>query len=351
MEELESNEIKTNFFKYKIILIIFSIFISLFCLEIILRVINYPYQSCEEVYQASETWLGEFDEKTGWSYKKNFSFDQPDMKYNYFFDENGIRVKSKNYKINHDKKIIAFVGGSVTFGEGLPFEETFAYKVGDLLGNDFEVVNLGIQGFGTAQSYLHLKELIDVVKPDFVVYTFIPDHINRDVNYDRRIHVKCFEFNGTKPVFELQDGVLNFYRLPKRYNEVDKLKIVLFLDNVLQLNRENKLLDSDSARSLTKATINEMSSLINSDGAEDFYIYYDTIYDDSADSYNDFLFDYIFDDDKKERVLNFTNWATDSSVKGTKYFVNESDNYHPNAILSNKIAEFFVEKFSADFKD
>ncbi|AKM81067.1 MAG: hypothetical protein UT13_C0001G0105 [Candidatus Pacebacteria bacterium GW2011_GWF2_38_9] len=336
---------------FNLLLIFVSLLFSLILFEFYLRIIKYPYQGCEEVQLASESWLGEFNKATGWSYKKSFSYYEDNGKFEYHFDKNGIRVESENYEINHDKKIIAFIGDSVTFGEELSFKDTFPAKIGELLGEEFEIVNLGVQGFGTSQSMIHLKNLISEIRPDFVVYTFIPDHINRDINYDRRIHVKCLDFNGTKPVFRIVDGQLKQIRKPKLYKTVDRFKLALFLDDIYQISKEREQIESGDAEKITKEIINQISELVRNNGAQDYYIYYDNVYDTSIYSYNDYLVKYIFDGDKEDKVFNFTNWAIDSQTKGKKYYVNDEDDYHPNASLSAEIAKGFFNKFKDHFLD
>ncbi|MBT3249525.1 MAG: hypothetical protein HN846_04955 [Candidatus Pacebacteria bacterium] len=333
------------------VLVLVSILISLLVVEIYLIKINYPYQNCETVNQTSEFFLGEFNHKTGWSYQKSISFFDKDGKYEYYFDENGIRSSDENYQIDYQKPRILFVGGSVTFGEGLHYEDTFPAQINSLLEDRFEVINLGVQGFGSAQSMAYLKIMIEKIRPSYVIYTFIQDHINRDINYDRRLHVKCFEFSGTKPVFTLKNNKLEQVKKPQEYKSVDRFKILLFLSMSYQNFLEKILMKNEVAIDITKAIINEVSNLSNENNARDYYIYYDTLYEASPNSWNDYLSSRVFGGVEKGKVLNFTNWADDSKKTGLKYYISSDDDYHPNASLSAEIAKKFVDKFGDEFND
>lgn len=340
---------KNNFIKFALLL--FSILLSITLIEIYLTKINYPYQDCKVVNQSAEAYLGEFNSQTGWSYKRQISYYEQNDKYQYHFNDSGIRSKQVNYKVDWTKPRILFIGGSVTFGEELNYEDTFPALIGALLEDRFEVVNLGIQGFGTAQSMLRLKGFVEDFSPQYIVYTFIGDHINRDINYDRRLHVKCYRFSGTKPVFVVDKGKLKKIRKPQTYDKVDRFKTLLFLSMSYQNFQEQKLIKTGDSKIITKEIINEISKLAKENNAQDYYIYYDTTYNLSNNNWNDYLSAYMFGDSKEDRVLNFFNWASDSQFPGTKYYSNEDDDIHPNASLSAEIAKRFVDKFGGDFSE
>lgn len=329
----------------KLILFIFSFFLSLLSLEIFLRIIKYPYQSCSEIYDSAELSLGQFDALTGWSYKSSFSYFEPNGTFEYYFNEDGIRTSDPNAKFTTDKPKIIFIGGSVTFGEALNFEDTFPAKIGSLLKDKYQIINLGVQGFGSDQSLLRLEKYIEKYKPLYVVYTFIPDHINRNLNYDRRLHYACLRYAGTKPVFKVENGSLQYLKKPEKYENIDRFKVPLLLNLSYQNYFEKEMLESGEYMTIAQSIVDRMNEVSKKHGAEVYYIFYDTIYDTSFDNFNFILSENIFGGDESDHVLDFINWATDSSTKGTKYFVNKDDNYHPNASLSAEIAKRFVEKF------
>ena len=67
----------------------------------------------------------------------------------------------------------------------------------------YQVVNLGVQGYGSDQALLALKKHLPKFNAKIVVYTFIENHILRNGNYDRRMLVPTARFLGTKPQFIL----------------------------------------------------------------------------------------------------------------------------------------------------
>lgn len=336
--------------KMKIGLLVFSIFLSLLGLELYLLKNNYPFQGCKQIHTSAEYYLGVFDEITGWSYKPKISYYESNNRFSYHFNDVGIRVSSPSSQINYDKPRIVFIGDSVTFGEELNYEDTFAAQIGGLLGDRFEVVNLGVQGYGSDQSLLRLKKQIGELDPSYVVFTFINDHNNRNVNYDRRQHVKCFEFAGTKPLFTVKNNQLTQIGSPKKYIDTDRYKLPLLFQHSWQNFREQVAHKSGFDLKITRAILEEVGATTKRNGAQDFYIFFDTIYNPNSDNYSQFVANEILSDDQLKRTLMFINWAEDSGQKGTKYYANDEDDIHPNASLSALIAKKFVEQFEVSFE-
>ena len=75
-----------------------------------------------------------------------------------FTDKNGFRV-SKNYTNNEKDENIFFIGGSVTFGNGIDQSKTFT----GILNEKFEKINIynaGVIGSDIKNNYLILKVLL-----------------------------------------------------------------------------------------------------------------------------------------------------------------------------------------------
>lgn len=334
---------------FPVLILAFSILLPVLLIEIFLSKSDYPFQDCNEIFTSAESYLGEFDELTGWSYKPKISYYESNQKFAYHFNDEGIRVASPASRINYEKPRLVFIGDSVTFGEELNYEDSFVFQVGKLLKDKFEVVNLGVQGFGTDQSLLRLEKFIDELDPDYVVYTFIVDHKNRNINYDRRLHVKCFEFSGTKPLFDISKNELKQVGYPKKPILTDRFKVNLFLSHSWQNFREQIQRNYGGDTELTQGLVTKIGETVKNSGAADYYIYFDTIYDPNEDGYHHQVAKSIFSEDQLSRTLMFINWAEDSNKKGTKYYVNENDDLHPNASLSALMAKSFVEKFGGTF--
>lgn len=96
----------------------------------------------------------------------------------------------------------------------------------------YQVVNLGVQGYGTDQSLLRLRQLIDRFNARVVVYTYIHEHLQRNCNIDRRLFAPDATFLGTKPMFGLDPaGTPVLVHAPRLYRDyrnswlVDLIKV------------------------------------------------------------------------------------------------------------------------------
>ncbi len=110
------------------------------------------------------------------------------------------RVAFKN-KDGNDSAELVFLGCSITYGEGIHDNETFASKTGELCNTSS--ANYGFSGFGTHQAYnIYLNKYRNYrdQKQRTFIYSFIPDHILR---------AKCiYPWNINDPYFELVNDSL-----------------------------------------------------------------------------------------------------------------------------------------------
>ena len=119
------------------------------------------------------------------------------------------------------KKSIITLGCSFTYGEGIEPNETLAYKLQQATNR--KVYNRGVNGWGPQfvlkdiQTSKFFNEFMPethddkIVEPEYVIYTFIPDHV-------RRIYSDYFSVID-RVVFHLYDVRGN--KLVRRKNEVD----------------------------------------------------------------------------------------------------------------------------------
>jgi hypothetical protein len=76
---------------------------------------------------------------------------------------------------------IIFAGGSYTFGFAISDDETFAWKTQTSFP-DYDVINLGVPGYGTYQSLLMLEEKLQEIEGKKVIfYGYIGHHEMRNV--------------------------------------------------------------------------------------------------------------------------------------------------------------------------
>jgi lysophospholipase L1-like esterase len=236
-----------------------GLILGLFVMEIYLRVINYPLQSCKVINEASEYSTGKFDPILGWSYKENNSIEQDGIKYD--FGEDGMRLnKETRRSFNRDTKNILVIGDSILFGHGIKASETFSEKLQDKLGDRYQVVNLSVQGYGTDQIFLRMMKLIGKYRPEIIITDYISDHNKRNVNEDRRYMFPCMKFSGTKPLFSVDNGNFKQISTPTEYSKYDRLKVYLVWK---RYNEARKLKDWDYQTKLTGRLMRAMDELAN----------------------------------------------------------------------------------------
>lgn len=193
---------------FKCVAATMSFAIGLVLLEFALRAVGYPFDSS---WTPSEFAIAEFDDELGWRYQKDVrteqAFGTPERRVALRFSALGTRVGEAHGSYDFDAPTVLFVGGSYTMGHGVTYDESFVGRLDADGGFPYQVVNLGVQGYGTDQALLslrrHLPRFRDVRA---VVYTFIADHIERNANTDRRLLFRRGRFLGTKPRFALREG-------------------------------------------------------------------------------------------------------------------------------------------------
>lgn len=187
-----------------------------------LRYFQYPFHLG---WTPMEYRISRFDPELGWTYRPDFSttqrFGSAGRPVAIHFDDHGIRVPVEGYRFDPAAPTVILAGCSYTFGHGLPYEETFAGRLAARPDVPLQVVNLGVQGYGTDQSLLLLRREFDRFRVRAVVYTFLLDHVKRNDNADRRLIFPKARFPGTKPRFSLApDGALRQVAAPARYEDL-----------------------------------------------------------------------------------------------------------------------------------
>jgi hypothetical protein len=130
-------------------------------------------------------------------------------------NSHGFRDKERTYEKKEGVFRILVLGDSYTQALQVPLEKTFPYILEEKLnsegGKRFEVLNLGISGFGTDQEYLTLKYYGLKYHPDFVISQFFigNDVINNSLILESRANGVSIDDEGkSKPFFILKNGEL-----------------------------------------------------------------------------------------------------------------------------------------------
>ncbi|MGD2112683.1 MAG: hypothetical protein PVI50_04795 [Gammaproteobacteria bacterium] len=244
-------------------LVTISTLVAIGLSEAVLRIVDLPFR---ELRSPPEYQRAQFDSETGWSYLPDTALDVEfhavETPIPVYTDSRGIRVGAPGQSPDTARPSILFVGGSYTFGAGLSYEDTLPGQMERLPDFPLQPVNLGVEAYGTDQSLLRLKRFIDVFNTRVVVYSFIPDHVNRNANYDRRELIRGARFKGTKPLFALEaDGMPYLSKAPRLYEDYHYSRLWAFVRLFWQR------WGPGPRQELTRGLIREMNRLAESRGA------------------------------------------------------------------------------------
>ncbi len=260
--------------------------------EGVCRALKIPYNPTR---LATEFKVAKFDPELGWSYVPGMSavhrFGYTDRKVPVAFDENGFRAPNPDYQLDPKKPSALFIGCSYTMGHGIFYEESFAGQFSTIPNLPLQVVNLGVQAYGTDQAMLALKRHVGRFNTKLVVYTFADFHLERNGNYDRRQLYPNFKFVGTKPLFKLnRQGELYLARKPVLYEQYR----FSWLWDMIQI-RLGRLLGffPPKPKDLTRELIREIKRICNAHGVRFIVIHWRWKDDGLGDLFKDLGVDVI----------------------------------------------------------
>jgi lysophospholipase L1-like esterase len=118
-------------------------------------------------------------------------------KITYTTNSMGMRSREVDSSINH----ILMVGDSVTFGLGVNNNETVSHYL-EKEQSEYQVLNLGVPGYGIGQYYLNLKRHIDKLNPKLIVLILYTTNDLDETIKDNR-------FGISKPFFFYENGNLS----------------------------------------------------------------------------------------------------------------------------------------------
>ncbi len=112
------------------------------------------------------------------------------------------------------RRRIAAVGDSFTFGLEVHYDETWTHQLERALGEKFQVLNFGVDGYGVDQTYLRYRRDVHAWNPELVVFGLIEDDFRRTMCV---YGFTCFQGFGmpfAKPRLALTDQGLAPLNLP-----------------------------------------------------------------------------------------------------------------------------------------
>jgi hypothetical protein len=242
-------------------IVVVTVVITLGGAELVFRMSGIPFLV---KWIAPETRIAQFDSTLGWVYIPNLSRTQTfeGRPVPMHFNSIGARTSHPGKTFDPNAPTVIFVGGSFTMGHGVSYEESFVGQLDLMSEFPYQVVNLGVQAYGTDQSLLRLQRHFHDFNTRAVVYIFINDHIQRNANYDRRMFYPNGRFIGTKPLFAIQsDGSIALEKKPLLYENYHYYRVWALYRLALRNYYDPTSFD------LTDALLREMKQYVESNGA------------------------------------------------------------------------------------
>ena len=140
--------------------------------------------------------------RLGWVPRANMSI-QDQSGNNYTTNSMGFR-SLKEYSATPEQYTVLIVGDSFTYGSVADDSEVWPTILQEL-NTDFNVLNLGVGGYGIGQMYLMLEEHFHSFSPDLVIAAFIDDDLHRTM-----LGFRTYK----KPKFEIQARDLMLTNVP-----------------------------------------------------------------------------------------------------------------------------------------
>lgn len=146
------------------------------------------------------------------------------------FGDRWLSTNAQGLRASHDfslerpagvRQRIALLGDSFTFGEEVSNDQTFAHLLQQALGEQHEVMNFAVHGYGHGQMLLMYRELARRYRPDVVVLGYVLADLARNHMYFR---------DYAKPYFIRGDGDRVELRYDWRFMPPDRLRAALRIE-------------------------------------------------------------------------------------------------------------------------
>jgi hypothetical protein len=134
----------------------------------------------------------------------------------YFSSAEGIRSPrvGMTFARAHASHRIAIVGDSFTFGLEVPYEATWGHQLELALGQEYQVLNFGVDGYGVDQAYLRYERDVRSWRPETVILGIINDDLSRTMGVYGFLKFLKWEMPFPKPRFVVRDNALVALNLP-----------------------------------------------------------------------------------------------------------------------------------------
>lgn len=152
-----------------------------------------------------------YDPELGWTVGRNRR--SPDGLY--FSSIEGIRSAAQGVRMadRAARFRVALIGDSNAFSFEVPFKDSWGYHLERFLGDNVQVLNFGVDGYGIDQMYLRYQRDVRPWKPRVVVIGFIAHDLARTMAVYPFV---SFGWPGyvVKPRFAIENGELKLLNVP-----------------------------------------------------------------------------------------------------------------------------------------
>lgn len=119
----------------------------------------------------------EYDSYLGWTPKKNYSVKTYALQGRHplitiTHNSRGFRM---NHEVNTSKETIILTGDSFTYGIWADDKKIMSTLLNNFLGEEYEVINLGVEGYGIDQSLLRYLLQGSIYNPHVTIHIFFPN--------------------------------------------------------------------------------------------------------------------------------------------------------------------------------
>ena len=217
---------------FKVLVLFLSIGLSLAICEVLLR---YRADRMNRLYLKPEQFI-EADQALGWRGKPNVRgwFAVNDKLPITWIEHNSKGFRSREFPKKKTNKRLIVLGDSFGWGFGVNDEDMMVNKLQNLLGKDWDVINLSVVGYSTDQELIHLEREGLRYKPDIVLLLFF-------MGNDFRHNTVDFIYNRYKPFFKIENKRLiaknrftnlSFFKAMDVYLK-ERLHLYLFIKQII----------------------------------------------------------------------------------------------------------------------
>ncbi len=333
----------------EILLLLFSILVSFFLAVIILELQYFLTHQNDDWHDANS----EFNSKYGWAPIKN-SRTLIFGLHNLSVNEQGFRSET----INISKQHILMVGDSVVFGFGVSNNETASYYLDKYLSkidDKYQVLNLGVSGFGIDQYYLYLSDNINYTNPSYIIVTI---YSGNDLEDTRTNNV----YGKSKPLFILNgEDIKNKYPEINKYscfNSLSRLYVAQMFSHNFEIDLHSlcndETLNQSDANELIVRLLNKLVVVSNSHDSKIFFVLSPSLEDFYNKSEKLIFFENILTT-QNISYINFYNYVKEKDINPYDlYLFNDPAHYtvKGNDLMAQAVYDFLIEQeIKQDFAD